>query len=72
LLHKDAADQQATKILVTPFYLLKAELPLNNVKEFSTYVSGNISRLRYRAQRVNAVGETVAVYCGNQMEHAEF
>jgi hypothetical protein len=34
-----------------------------------SYLTGNILRLRYKAQPVNAVKETVAVYCENHMEH---
>jgi hypothetical protein len=35
----------------------------------SPYLTGNTPRLRYRAQQINAVGETVAVYCENHTEH---
>jgi hypothetical protein len=34
---------------------LKTELFLNNVKKFSSYLTGNTSRLRYKEQPVNAV-----------------
>jgi hypothetical protein len=34
---------------------------------FSPYLTGNILRLRYKAQPVNAV----AVYCENHMEHTD-
>jgi hypothetical protein len=37
----------------------------NNIQRFSPYLTGNTLYLRYKAQPVNAVKETVAVYCEN-------
>jgi thioredoxin-related protein len=37
----------------------------------SLYITGNALRFRYKAQPVNAVRETVAVYCENQTEHTD-
>jgi hypothetical protein len=36
----------------------------------SLYLTGNTLRLHYKAQPVNAVKETVAVYCENHTTHA--
>jgi hypothetical protein len=42
---------------------LKATFILNNIYKFSSYLTGNKLRLRYKAQPVNAV------YCESHMEH---
>jgi hypothetical protein len=42
---------------------------LCNIYKFSSYLIGNTSRLRYRDQPLNAVKETVAVYCENHTKH---
>jgi hypothetical protein len=48
---------------------LKTEFHLNNIYKFSSYLTGNTLRLHYKAQPVNAVRETIAVYCENHTEH---
>jgi hypothetical protein len=40
-----------------------------NIYKFSSYLTGNTLRPRYKAQPVNAVKETVAVYCENHTEY---
>jgi hypothetical protein len=47
---------------------LKTEFPLNNLYKSSPCLTGNTLRLRYKVQSVNAVRETVAVYCENHKE----
>jgi hypothetical protein len=37
------------------FNILKAELLLNSISDFSSYLAGNTLCLRYKAQSVNAV-----------------
>jgi hypothetical protein len=50
---------------------LKTDFLLNNIQKFSWYLTGNTLRLRYKGQRVNAVRETIAVYCENHTEHKD-
>jgi hypothetical protein len=42
-----------------------SEIHLNNVYKISLYLTGNTSRLRYKAQPLNAV------YCENHTEHTD-
>jgi hypothetical protein len=44
---------------------MKPEVSQSNVYRPRSYVTGNTSRLRYKAQPVNAVWGNVAVYCEN-------
>jgi hypothetical protein len=46
-----------------------AQLLLNNTYKSSPYLTGNKLRRRYKPQQVNAVWETIAVYCENHTEH---
>jgi hypothetical protein len=50
---------------------LKTEFLLNNIYKSSSYLTGNTLRLYYKAQPVNAVWGTVAVYCENHAEHTD-
>jgi hypothetical protein len=50
---------------------LKTDFLLNITYKFSLYLTGNTLRLHYKAQPVNAVGETVAVYCEKHTEHID-
>jgi hypothetical protein len=50
--------RQANSVHTLPPSLLnplKTEFLLNNIYKFSSYLTGNILRLRYKAQLVNAV-----------------
>jgi hypothetical protein len=42
---------------------LKPDVHLSNIYKFSSYLTGNTLRLRYKAQRLILFRETVAVYC---------
>jgi hypothetical protein len=44
---------------------------INNIYEFSPYLTGNTLRHHYKAQPVNAVWETAAVFCENHTEHTD-
>jgi hypothetical protein len=43
------------RTLINPLKALKTEFILNNIYESSSYFTGNILRLRYKAQPVNAL-----------------
>jgi hypothetical protein len=50
---------------------LETEFQLNNIYKFSPYLTGNIFRLRYKAQPVNAVygnSGTTQIHCVGRMQ----
>ena len=48
---------------------LEAQVHPTKVYKFSSYLAVNILRTHYKDQPVNAVGETIAVYCATHMTH---
>jgi hypothetical protein len=53
----------------TSFNALTTESFLNDIYKFSSHLTGNTLRLRYKDEPVNAARETIAVYCDNRKEH---
>jgi hypothetical protein len=60
--------EQIMPILCIYVYI---EFLQNYIYKFSSYLTGNTLRLRYKAQPVNAIGETVSVYCENHTGHTD-